>query len=1024
MLWGPSWEGEGTPGYWPWVQVLRGYLHDAPPERLAALAESGLGEVARLVPELAAFAPPAGADRAVSKRGRFELFDAVARPLTDAAHSQPLVLILDDLQWADPPSVELLGFLSRRLHSAALLVLGTYRDIEVTHDHPLAPLLADLASRSVVVPLAGLGAPDVARLMAAVADEEPGDEMAALIQRRTGGNPFFVQEVVRVLVARHAGLQISRAVPALPEGVRETIERRLARLSQPCNRVLEVAAVAGSATTVTMLSRITSDAVPTLIGLLTEAVRARILEEPPSALGTYRFAHDLFRETIYEGLDPSARASLHLRVADALETARAAGSDVRLSELAHHYVQAAGSGGEEKALLYSMRAADEAAARLSYEEAAALYQHALEMLDLGARSAEISRMDLLLERAEALRLTGRAQDAREALEAAVALARRDRDAAGLARGALGIHALGAETGFHHAEQMELLNEALSAIGDEHAELRARLLAGLAQELIWSEADTDTSRARRAAEQACDIARTSGRPDTLALCLLARHDVVWGPGTEGERLELTDEIIALAERAQDRQLLMEARLLRCTALLGLGDARAMIELERFVHEGLESPQARIRYLALSRSATVAVMSGRFDEAERLIADARALADEIDEPDGWQVMYAQLSELRSAQGRRFELLDDERLTRAVAAHTIGRMFFEVARMEQGETGSGADALLELGLDDIPRLSSLATLAAVARLAVAARRTDACHRLFDALLPFAGTNVVNAGAVTFMGAVSYYLGLLARALGRSDEAKAHLEAALEMHERLGALPWAARARYELGCVLVADPASAERGRELLAEAQAAAGRLGMTALARVIADGRGATEVSLDTNVFRREGAMWTLAYAGTTVRIRDAKGLRDLAALLGAPGKPIHAAELVAATSTEVAEASSRLGADDVIDERARREYRARLAELEDDIAEAEADNDPERAARAKQERDVLAHELAAALGLSGRARRLGDTSERARKTVTARIRDSISRIERIHPLLGEHLQASVTTGTFCSYSPTQPIEWRL
>jgi hypothetical protein len=180
----------------------------------------------------------------------------------------------------------------------------------------------------------------------------------------------------------------------------------------------------------------------------------------------------------------------------------------------------------------------------------------------------------------------------------------------------------------------------------------------------------------------------------------------------------------------------------------------------------------------------------------------------------------------------------------------------------------------------------------------------------------------------------------------------------------------------------------------------------------------------DVFRRDGTLWTLRYAGRTVRMRDAKGLRDLATLLRSPGRPIRAADLVAAAADAAVSAELRMGADEVLDERARQELRARLLDLEAEIEEAGRWHDPERAARAVLERDALVAELAAATGLGGRPRRLGDQSERARKTVTARIRDVIDRVERVHPALGAHLRASVTTGTFCSYSPPAPTAWEL
>ena len=205
------------------------------------------------------------------------------------------------------------------------------------------------------------------------------------------------------------------------------------------------------------------------------------------------------------------------------------------------------------------------------------------------------------------------------------------------------------------------------------------------------------------------------------------------------------------------------------------------------------------------------------------------------------------------------------------------------------------------------------------------------------------------------------------------------------------------------------------------------GAEAAAAGAAEPDGAREAGAPpaTGVFRREGALWTLSYGGVTVRMRDAKGLADLAALLAVPGREIAAAELMAAAGGgDLGRADLKLGADEVLDETARQQIRQRLADLDEQIAEADAWADPERASRARAERDALVSEVTRATGLAGRARRLGDQPERARKAVTARIRDAIGRIERVHPPLGAHLRATVTTGTRCGYSPPTPASWRL
>jgi hypothetical protein len=254
------------------------------------------------------------------------------------------------------------------------------------------------------------------------------------------------------------------------------------------------------------------------------------------------------------------------------------------------------------------------------------------------------------------------------------------------------------------------------------------------------------------------------------------------------------------------------------------------------------------------------------------------------------------------------------------------------------------------------------------------------------------VVGAAVFTTGPVALQLGLLAAALGRGDDAAAHLDDAARRCDRLGAQLLAARAR-------------AERARVLATRDHPATG------------EGDNA-----DGNLFRRDGDVWTVAFNGRTVPLRDAKGLRDLAVLLAAPGREVAATELVAGVHGGTATALAALGADPVLDDRARAAYRARLADLDDELAEADAHHDIERSARLAAERDALIGELARATGLGGRRRRLGDAAERARTTVTARIRDAIGRIERAHPELGRHLRASIVTGARCAYRPAETVRW--
>jgi hypothetical protein len=373
-------------------------------------------------------------------------------------------------------------------------------------------------------------------------------------------------------------------------------------------------------------------------------------------------------------------------------------------------------------------------------------------------------------------------------------------------------------------------------------------------------------------------------------------------------------------------------------------------------------------------------GDREEAQRLLDASLALGEEIGEPDTHRVYTAQRTSLHRLGGRYTaltDMLDDTEMTAFRESTTTMKA---LALLDNGEVARARAVLApyaDRDLDELPK--DYSWLWVVATFGEAFRRAgfdDAARRATAVLSRYRGQCIVTAAAVCLEGAVDHFLGAHAAAEGDHDGAVAAFECAVTVYERVGATAWAEIARREL---------------------------------ARLLDDRR-------PDGVFRRDGNVWTLSFDGVTAHMKDAKGLRDLAVLIASPGVVVHATELLGT--------ADRGGADAVLDETARDAYRRRLSELEAEVAEAEADHDDERAARAKAERDALVDELTAALGLGGRARTLGDPTERARKAVTARIRDAMARIADQLPALGAHLDAAVTTGTFCSYRPRQAVTWEM
>jgi hypothetical protein len=996
VAWGWGWPGEGAPGYWPWVQVMRTLGLDIP----WPAAESGQ------------------AVRDAPASERFRLFDEVTSLLLAESRIQPLLLLLDDLQWADQPSQLVLDFLARRLPAGALAVVGSYRDTEPIPGSAPGPALAALAARTAVLPLTGLGPDAVGALVAGVMGDQRAAEVAAGVHRRTGGNPFFVQQVSWLL---HSGQD------GIPPGVHEALELRFAALPDAAAATLRTAAVIGQRFSADLVARAAGQRPGAVAEALAAAVRARVVS--PDGTGSYRFAHDLFREYAYDQLSAAERAGLHRRIGQALEASRAADgarSDQPspLAELARHFVLA--DPASAQAWEYSVAAAAEAAARLAYEEAVRHWEHAV----AAAAAGPVGRAGALLELAEARRRAGQGQAAGQAYLRTAELARAERAPALLARAALGLHAIGTRLWWLPAEVIALLSEALDALGpgENDDPLRLRVMASLARALAWH--GLDLPRARTLAAEAVAAARAGGDPLTLAACLLAQHHAVWAPDTAPERLRIAADVAELAERAADDEILLEARLLAANDRLELADPAFRAELEEVLRLAATSRQPRFRYAALIRRATLALLAGRLEEAGQLIAQAEILGEECGEPGVRDVRYDQGWDLLTAQGRLGELagtlpqmFPDPESTQARGA----RAQVLIAAGARDEAVEVVAPLLDRGPEVMPaNHQRLIGLAYAAEVTAALGIAPAAEKIYLALEPFAAQAVVSGVAVTFKGAVAHHLGVLAAALGRTGAAASHLEQAVATHDRLGAVTWSLRSQYELARLRLDQPGRREAAVSALAEVARKARALGLAQLARdAEAAGFAAGQVPVTEGIFARDGAMWTLAYGGVSVRMRDAKGLSDLAVLLAAPGRQVPAAELIAAAGAgQAGLADLRLGADEVLDATARRQIRDRLASLGEDIAEAESWNDPERAARARAERDALLRELTAAAGPAGQPRLLGDQSERARKAVTARIRDVMARIERVHPALAGHLMESVTTGTRCSYSPPTPVSWRL
>jgi len=975
LAWGTCVAGDGVPSFWPWRRVLRACAT----AEVVAAANSSWAD-ARVLTEGTPDAPvPGGASR-------YRLFAAVTAVLAAAGRDGGLVVVLDDLHWADEGSVRLLQFAAAESRRLPVLFVCTYRDTELDEAHPLAAALHDLARCGPQLALEGLSAAELAVLCRSFGGERaPAEEqrLGATLHRQTGGNPFLAGEVLRLLPAgtEVTAAELSGLVRARG-GVRAVVDRRLARLPQATYDVLAWAAIDGTVLDVDVLASATDRRRTDVLAALDTAVAARVVMLGEG--GRLSFAHDLMRETLVASIALSERARRHW----ALGVARAstAGDDSELvTRTAAHLVAGAAAGDVEEAGRWAVRAAEAARAVLAYEGAAAWYERALQTRRMVA-AADRTDTALLLALGAARLDAGQLPAARDAFLAAARLAREQGDAEQLAAAALGLGAGlgGFEVALFDQAQVQLLEEALAALGDEETPMRALVLSRLSVALAFVESSPPRV---ELAEQAIAIARATGHPEALASALAAWCDACSGPDHVHARLEAAREITSTstAVGARNRPLELLGRRLRIVALLELGrlrDARAEIDRYAWVADGLRQPLYRW-YVPLWRGA-LAMAAGDLGTAQRCTAEAERLGALAGSQNAAVLTIIQRW-VRLRHERRFGEAAALMAELAAESPDIGapealeETLLVVKTTQGGMEAATAIADRMVRRDwSAPRADSewLANTVLTAEAASVIGHRELARAVHEGLRPYAELFAVEGIGAAITGSVAHYLALTAELLGtgEAESFRQHAE----------------RAHHEAG-MTTAPPAITEPAR---------AGRKPRSA----------PTSASL-----RRAGPGWIVSYAGETAHLADSKGLRDLVVLLGAPGRPVHVTELTGAPR----------GTTDVdLDRKAIAAYRERLAELDAELSEAESDNDVARAARVQIERNTFIDELSRGLGLGGRARRSGDPVERARKAVGARIRDCIKHLGAAHPQLGRHLANAVRTGTWCSYEPEQPVDWRI
>ena len=1065
-LWSRAWEGMGAPTFWPWIQVLRQLFRQprlagtAPwGDQLAAvlgglgfsldgsngMGDDGLAAVVRMVPELSErVRQPAELAKLGPKEARFRLFDGVATLLARAGEAAPLLLVFDDLHWADTASLELLKFVARELHGVRLLLLGTYRDVTVPEPNPGDELAAALGGSCQRIMLRGLSQDEVADLIALTTGTAPTASLTAEVVERSGGNPLFVREIARLVAAG-----VSEA--AVPEGVRAVLSRRVGLLRPECAELLAVASVLGREPRLDLLQALAGRPELEILEGLGEAVAARLVGEVPGVPSRWRFTHALVREVLYAGLPPARRLALHQRAGEAIE-ARFGDLEGHLVELADRFL-CAGPAAAAKAVRYATRAGELALELAAWEEAAgplpARPGHPGAGAGPGGGAQEddpepagadlVRRCELELSLADARMAVGEVASARAGYERAVALARRRGDVEALARAAFG---LGGEDVVFTVDELQigLLEEVLGRLSGEgkgDGALRARVLARLARALVYTPA---LERRAELCDQAAAMARRVGDPATLAAVLCDCHTATWVMDTARRPLVSgASQVVQLAEAAGDRILALRGRFQLALDLLELGDVPALrAEADAYERGARALRQPHLLWPGLLLRVSLAAIDGRFDEADRLLEEALAVGRRAGDPTAVVAHFGFRFVVNVVRGN---LPDLEAAARELAASRPVFVLRGIVALIAADTGRLAKAREEFDRLAADRFASLPRdtnfFAALFMAGMVAYRLGDAERaelLYGLFQPYEGQvlRVSRAGGGC-MWPVSHHLGLLAATMGRWDDALRHFDAAIALEERMGALPYLAATRWYRALALRDRdrPGDASVAARALAEARGLLRQLGVRPLFAPADLLEAEPELELDATarreargVLRRGGEYWTIGWLGSSFRLRDTVGLVYLARLLGAAGQELHALDLIA--SAGAGRGLNGTSAGPLLDEQARRAYRERLRELEEELAEAEDWHDQDRATRAQAERELLTGQLAAAIGLGGRVRGTPSDAERARVSVTKALRATIRRIDEHDPGLGEHLHRSVRTGNFCAYDPDpdRPVVWDL
>lgn len=942
VAFGRAWEVGGAPAFWPWSQAL-GEL-DLDLDELLGNASGEMASAQRLV-----------------------AFDRVVRAVNKAG-AQPVVLILDDLHAADVASVELALAFARAIGRKRALLIVTTRESELVERRAVGDLIGKLAREGASIPLRRLDAGATASWLSSVGFQ--GD--AAEVHRLSEGNPLFIEEAVRLGVHRFA--------KAAAGGVPVILAEHLARIGAPTRAVLEVAAVIGREASIADVAAIggwTADAVD---AAAREAQVAGILASDASAAtGTLAFAHVLLRDSLYDVLSPSRRESLHTAAAERIEAQRGPATLI-----AQHLLSAGDSVDPGRIARAVALAVETAVARHAADSVSEMIAHARRKL--AGKLDDAATLALDLAELDAMMRTAPSDATRARVAECGARAKRNALHAELARAAL-IYGLDTLVGAVNPTMVSLLEDSLAVTPASDRALRAQLLARLGAALVPPRTDEGMTKAESHALEALALARELGHPPTLLYTQFWIVQALLFTLPLGERLEVMEEVLALAEEHGARLITASVQAQNALALREAGrpvEARHQAEAYYRLMDSLPLPA--MRWKAASLRATMAGLDGDFENAQIHLEEVRrASTSSRHAAVAWLLGQLAIGSV-NRDAKHLGALED----------ALAGMF---ASLEPGGSQSGRGPWMGplyamLGRESEARAAheelkdltrDLPVILLRTQTVVLLEAADLAESAYAQLAKVEGQGRffwAPGGGFPF-GPVSRILGELALLKGDHERAREHLDTAIAECREMEAVPF------------------------LKATEEARARAFGPTS-ARVPAKPR---EVSSPTFIaLVREGDVWLVtSKTSAPFHLKHSKGVEYLDFLLGSPGREVYVLSLV---GTE--EGPEDAGA--ILDEKAKQQYKQRVEDLEDQLAEAEQMGDRGRATRAREELEKLAEQLASAVGLGGRNRKAASNVERARVNVQRRIKDTIRRIAEHDAALGSYLDATVRTGTYCIYRP--------